>query len=192
MATIQGEQRDTILSIRRALRGRCPNCDRGRLFQTYLRQVDRCSACGEPWGELRADDAPPWLTILIVGHLVAPVALALVKYSRLPDWAISTLLVAASLALCLLVLPRAKALFLAAIWGFPRALVLRLCRAGSADQLGDRRRGAEARHQVDQDDAAARRLHEVGPHHLIDGVVGTLDQHVGAHRLDQGSAGCPR
>jgi len=116
MATIQGEQRDTILSIRRALRGRCPNCDRGRLFQAYLRQVDRCATCGEPWGELRADDAPPWLTILIVGHLVAPVALALVKYSRLPDWAISTLLVAASLALCLLVLPRAKALFLAAIW----------------------------------------------------------------------------
>lgn len=113
---LQGETRDTMLSIRRALRGRCPNCGRGRLFATYLRQVDRCAACGEPWGELRADDAPPWLTILVVGHLVAPVALWLVKYSSLPDWAISGLLATTALLLCLVLLPRAKGLFLAAIW----------------------------------------------------------------------------
>ncbi|ROP91033.1 uncharacterized protein (DUF983 family) [Stella humosa] len=116
MAMIQGERRDTFLSIRRALRGRCPNCGQGRLFATYLRQVDRCAVCGEAWGELRADDAPPWLTILIVGHLVAPLALALVRYGSMPDWAITALLVTVSLALCLLVLPRAKGLFLAAIW----------------------------------------------------------------------------
>lgn len=116
MGMIQGERRDTILAIRRALCGRCPNCGRGRLFAGYLRQVDRCTACGEAWGELRADDAPPWLTILVVGHLVAPVALALVKYSSLPDWAISTLLATAALVLCFALLPLAKGLFLAAIW----------------------------------------------------------------------------
>ena len=104
------------LSIRRALRGRCPNCGQGRLFATYLRQVECCAVCGEAWGEIRADDAPPWLTILIVGHVMAPLVLAMVRHSDLPDWAMSLLLAGTALVLCLLTLPRAKALFIAAIW----------------------------------------------------------------------------
>lgn len=111
-----GASRPVIPAMLRGLCGKCPRCGQAPLFQSFLKQVDACAACGEPWMEIRADDAPPWLTILVVGHLVAPVALWLVKYSSLPDWAISALLVATSLALCLALLPRAKGLFLAAIW----------------------------------------------------------------------------
>lgn len=112
----QGQQRSIGRAIRRALCGRCPNCGRGRLYATYLRQVEACAVCGEGWGEVRADDAPPWLTILIVGHVMAPLVLAMVRHSDLPDWAMSLILVGVALGLCLLVLPRAKAVFIAAIW----------------------------------------------------------------------------
>ena len=62
---------NTNALIRGAL-GRCPRCGRGPLLHRYLKVVGECSACGEPYGHFRADDAPPWLTILLVGHLVAP------------------------------------------------------------------------------------------------------------------------
>ena len=55
---------------------RCPNCGKGHLFRAYLKQVDSCADCGEPFGHIRADDGPAWLTILITGHVVVGVALA--------------------------------------------------------------------------------------------------------------------
>ncbi len=111
-------ERNATLSIRRGLGGRCPSCGEGRLFRGYLRQVDHCAACGEPWGEIRADDAPPWLTILVVAHLMAPLVLIMIRHSDLPDWLLSAILAATALALCLAILPRAKGLFIAAIWAW--------------------------------------------------------------------------
>ena len=32
-----------------------------------------CSHCTAPLGEYRADDAPPYFTIFLVGHLLAPI-----------------------------------------------------------------------------------------------------------------------
>jgi uncharacterized protein (DUF983 family) len=37
--------------------------------------------CGEAYGHFRADDAPPWLTILVVGHITIPIILALEQNS---------------------------------------------------------------------------------------------------------------
>lgn len=109
-----------LTAVWRALAGRCPGCGHGRLFASYLKQVDRCEVCGEPWGHIRADDAPPWLTILIVGHIVVPIAIVLISEALLPDWALMSILPTLALGLTLLILPRAKAVFLAAIW-FTRA-----------------------------------------------------------------------
>ncbi len=51
--------------LKRALCGRCPQCGMGKLYKSYLKQVDACSACGEELGSIRADDGPAWVTILI-------------------------------------------------------------------------------------------------------------------------------
>lgn len=63
------------LALRRGLAGRCPSCGEGRLFAGYLRVAPRCAACGAEFGRLRADDAPPYFTIFLVGHLLVPPAL---------------------------------------------------------------------------------------------------------------------
>ncbi len=104
------------VAVWRAIRGRCPSCGRGRLFKSYLKQVDVCEACGEPFAHIRADDAPPWLTILVVGHLVVPAAVAVERFALWPTWLAMTVWPLLALALALIILPRAKGLFLAAIW----------------------------------------------------------------------------
>ncbi len=68
--------------LARGVLGRSPKCGNGRLFRSYLKVVDECSSCGERYGHFRADDAPPWLTILVVGHPTVPVVLAMSNGSR--------------------------------------------------------------------------------------------------------------
>lgn len=62
-------------AARRGLACRCPACGKGRLFGKYLKPVATCEACGEDLSHQRADDAPPYFTIFIVGHIVVPLML---------------------------------------------------------------------------------------------------------------------
>src|SRR6516165_7001662 len=57
-------------AIRKGLRGRCPSCGRGKIFRAYLKVNDECPQCGEELHHHRADDAPPYMTIVVVGHVV--------------------------------------------------------------------------------------------------------------------------
>jgi uncharacterized protein (DUF983 family) len=63
------EKRPVWAAMGRGATGRCPNCGRGRLFWRFLKVVDRCPACAEEFHHHRADDAPPYITMIIVGHL---------------------------------------------------------------------------------------------------------------------------
>lgn len=99
----------------RALSGRCPCCGEGKLFKSFLKQVENCAACGESFGQIRADDAAPWLTIIVVGHVFLPFAF-MVDVDFLPTWAAMTLWSALFAAISLVVLPRAKGLMLAILW----------------------------------------------------------------------------
>jgi uncharacterized protein (DUF983 family) len=100
----------------RGLRGRCPACGKGGLFASYLKQVERCAACQEPLGHIRSDDGAPWLTILVVGHIVLPVILMVERHVQWPTWLAMTVWPLFALALVLAVLPRAKGLLLGIIW----------------------------------------------------------------------------
>ena len=55
--------------------GHCPACGKTNLFRGYLKVMPQCSACAAPLGFARADDAPPYFTILVVGHIVVPLML---------------------------------------------------------------------------------------------------------------------
>ena len=103
-------------AIARAVAGKCPACGRGKFFRSYLHQVENCSSCGEHFGKIHADDGPAWLTIIIVGHLVVPSALYAETVFRWPLLMSITVWPLTALALTLAVLPRAKAVFIAAIW----------------------------------------------------------------------------
>jgi uncharacterized protein (DUF983 family) len=102
-------------AILRGFCRRCPNCGAGALYHRYLKPVAQCSACGESYADIRADDFPPYLTILVVGHIIVPLVLIAERYG----W--STELQAAvwlpvTLALTLLLLPRFKGAIIGLMW----------------------------------------------------------------------------
>jgi uncharacterized protein (DUF983 family) len=68
-------RRDAWSSLFRGVFGRCPHCGQGKLFRAFLKVTDRCDACGEDFSHQRADDFPAYLVILIVGHILVPIAL---------------------------------------------------------------------------------------------------------------------
>jgi uncharacterized protein (DUF983 family) len=65
-----GEKRDMWQAMGRGAMCRCPNCGKGKLFRAYLKVNDTCPVCGEELFHHRADDLPPYLSIVIVGHLL--------------------------------------------------------------------------------------------------------------------------
>jgi len=73
-------------AIKRGLLNRCPFCGEGRIFDGYLKVVPECSHCHAPLGKLRADDAPPYFTIFVVGHLLVPLVLMVEHRWMPPMW----------------------------------------------------------------------------------------------------------
>lgn len=68
--------RDLKQAVLRGFRSRCPHCGEGRMFRAYLKVADHCPDCGEALHHQRADDAPPYFVMMIVGHvLIAGVAI---------------------------------------------------------------------------------------------------------------------
>ena len=109
-------RRDLNQAVRRGAFGVCPNCGKGALFRAYLKPVDHCPDCGEAFAHIRADDGPAWLTVLIVGHVVVALALIGDAGATWPEgWSIA-FFAGLSLALVLVLLPRAKGVFIGAIW----------------------------------------------------------------------------
>ena len=88
-------------AIGRGFLGRCPACGERHLFNGFLKVAPECRRCGAPLGLARADDAPPYFTILIVGHIVVPLLIVVQRVSDPPTWALSAIFVPLTLALSL-------------------------------------------------------------------------------------------
>ena len=67
-------------AVRRGACATCPACGKTQLFSGFLKIEPTCSACAAPLGLARADDAPPYFTIVVVGHIVVPAMLVVEKY----------------------------------------------------------------------------------------------------------------
>ena len=80
------EKRDVWQALKRGFRGRCPRCGEGKLFRAFLKVDNNCSVCGLDFTPHRADDLPAYLVIVIVGHLVVPVALSIEINYAPPVW----------------------------------------------------------------------------------------------------------
>lgn len=92
----------------RGWKGRCPCCGTGRLFTSFLKTDGACPDCGQDLRGHRADDAPPYFTIFIVGHIIVPLMLLLEQHRHPPEWVHMALWLPATVILCLYLLPRVK------------------------------------------------------------------------------------
>lgn len=89
------------IAVGRGLRARCPACGNGSLFAGYLRVVDECASCGARLGLARADDLPPYITILLVGHIVVPLMLWMERTQSPPMWLTAVIFLPLALILTL-------------------------------------------------------------------------------------------
>lgn len=104
------------LAMKRGFLGRCPSCGKTPLFKSYLKQVPFCPACGAEFARIRADDAAPWLTIIVVGHVFLPLIFFVDLAAFMPFWAGVFAWAGLFSGLSLVLLPRAKGLFIALLW----------------------------------------------------------------------------
>lgn len=95
---------------------RCPRCGRGRLVAGYLTMRGRCESCGLDFEPYRADDAPAYFTILIVGHFIVAGVLVVEQLFHPPSVVQMAIWLPMTLIATLLLLPFVKGAVIAAIW----------------------------------------------------------------------------
>ncbi len=108
--------RDVRESMLRGWRRKCPNCGRGPLMKSYLKVRDTCPVCDEELLHHRADDGPAYLTILIVGHLMAPALIWAFTEFRPDPMVLASTFTVGCVALSLYLLPRLKGAIVGLQW----------------------------------------------------------------------------
>ncbi len=114
----QGGLRPSMLlvAIWRGVRGRCPACGCGRLFRAFLKPVPACAACSEDWLAQASDDFPPYVVILLLGHVIAPGMITLETLAHPPLWVHLIIWMPLAVILAILLIQPAKGGVMALQW----------------------------------------------------------------------------
>ncbi|MFY7837456.1 MAG: DUF983 domain-containing protein [Novosphingobium sp.] len=100
----------------RGVKGKCPRCGGTHLFTAFLKPVDRCRMCGQNWTLHAADDFPPYISILLTGHIMAPVIIELGLNPAIPAWVMMLIVAGMAVALLAAFLQPAKGGVIALQW----------------------------------------------------------------------------
>src|SRR6476661_4935529 len=104
-------------AMKLGFKGRCPACGEGKIFRSFLKVNDCCPACGEELHHHRADDAPPYFTILVVAHIIGAGMLWVEERNDALDiWIHVLLWPTLTLALTFWLLPKFKGALVAYQW----------------------------------------------------------------------------
>jgi uncharacterized protein (DUF983 family) len=103
-------------AVWRGFRCKCPSCGKGRLFFKYLKVVDQCPVCAEDLHYQRADDAPPYLTIMAVGHIIVPGLFFVEKIYKPAIWVHMATWLPLTLILSIALLPMFKGAVIGLQW----------------------------------------------------------------------------
>lgn len=109
-------ERQVLPAMIRGLLCQCPACSKRTVYRAFLKIADTCSHCGTELHHHRADDAPPYFTIMIVGHIVIPAALMLERWKQPETWVHWLIWIPMVLGLIFLLLPRVKAALVGLQW----------------------------------------------------------------------------
>ncbi|MEM8575788.1 MAG: DUF983 domain-containing protein [Pseudomonadota bacterium] len=112
---------------------KCPACGTGPLFTSYLKVADNCSHCGEALHHHRADDAPAYFTIVIIGHVIVSLVLAVEMAYAPPLWLHAAIWLPLTIVLSLACLAPMKGFLVALQW----ALLMHGFNPDHEEELGD-------------------------------------------------------
>jgi uncharacterized protein (DUF983 family) len=108
--------RDVRSALLRGWRRRCPACGEGPMMESFLTVARACPVCGTELHHHRADDGPAWATMLITGHLMAPLMLMVFLAFRPQAWVMALGFSVVFVGLSLWLLPRLKGVFVGLQW----------------------------------------------------------------------------
>ena len=103
-------------AMKRGWACKCPACGKGAIFGRFLKVNDHCPACNEALHHHRADDAPPYFTMTIVGHVVVAGILIVERRYQPEIWIHLLLWLPMTVLLSLWLLPRIKGALIAIQW----------------------------------------------------------------------------
>jgi uncharacterized protein (DUF983 family) len=103
-------------SLLRGMMMKCPACGVGSIFTRYLKVADNCSHCGEALHHHRADDAPAYFTIVIIGHVIVSLVLTVEMAYRPPLWLHAVIWLPLTVLLALAVLAPIKGCLVSLQW----------------------------------------------------------------------------
>lgn len=103
-------------ALLRGWRRRCPKCGHGALFRGYLSVRHECPVCRLELHHARADDGPAYLTIVVVGKIMAPLLLYVFQTFRPEPLVLFTIFAVPSVGLSLYLLPRLKGAIIGFQW----------------------------------------------------------------------------
>mgnify|MGYP001815802781 FL=1 len=86
------------------------------MMKAYLKVRDTCPVCDQELHHHRADDGPAYLTILIVGHIMAPLLIWVFTEFRPEPMVLATSFTVGCVALSLYLLPRLKGAIVGLQW----------------------------------------------------------------------------
>ncbi len=113
---IDSQDRPMGQALRRGWNRSCPCCGKGSLLHAYLKVRPSCENCGQDFTPQRADDGPAYLTIMIVGHLMAPMLMFVFVKFRPEPLTLATMFTIGTVTLSLFLLPRLKGVMIAIQW----------------------------------------------------------------------------
>lgn len=100
----------------RGMRSRCPRCGDAHLFARFLKPMAFCPACAQDWSSQRADDFPAYISMLVTGHVLAPVIIALELTFSPPVNMLAAIVVPSAMVMMLGLLQPAKGAVIALQW----------------------------------------------------------------------------
>ena len=103
-------------AVMRGAKRMCPRCGQGKMFAGYLTPRESCEVCGLAFEPLRADDAPAYFTVFLVGHISIAGALFTEQLSHPALWIQSAVWIPATLAMMFGFLPVIKGAVMGAIF----------------------------------------------------------------------------
>ncbi|QRG09733.1 DUF983 domain-containing protein [Xanthobacter dioxanivorans] len=110
------QSRPLPAALLRGARCLCPACGQGSLFSSYIKVAPYCPKCAEELYHQRADDAPPYAVIFVVGHIVVPLMVLVEELFRPELWVHLSLWLPLTLGLCLALLPPLKGMLVNLQW----------------------------------------------------------------------------
>lgn len=103
-------------ALLRGLRGHCPRCGAAALFRAWLKPVDACPHCRQDWSVQQADDFPAYIGIFVVGHLLAPVVIAMIGSFGMSAWLTLAIILPVAVVMLLVTLQPTKGAVIAFLW----------------------------------------------------------------------------